>query len=93
MSDLSDLVTLSTSIFAAVFRVLWWIIRDFLLEKVLCSLGWVALKLLTFGRYPGHRFGENDAAGRGIQFLEMVTGIFLLGVFVWFLSGAGPRFW
>ena len=91
MFDSTDLFSLSTAIFQTVLRFLWWLLRELLLEKALGSVGWVALKLLTFGRYPDHRFGENDAEGRGTRFLVMATGALVLGVVVWFLSGAGSR--
>ena len=86
--DLDDVITVPRSIVAAVLRALWWLAWDFGVETIGWSIGWGSWRLLSAGRFPRERLGEQDEAPGGVALLVEATG--LLALAIWLVTSQWP---
>jgi hypothetical protein len=65
-----------------VLRFLVWVVWDLVLEVVLRSVGWLALRSVTLGRYPREGLLELREASGTTEAVVVVTGGVVLVVLV-----------
>lgn len=73
------------SVVLPVLRFLVWVVWELVLEVVLWSVGWLALRTVTFGRYPREGLLELREAGRTTEAVVAVTGAGVLVALIWLL--------
>lgn len=90
MFDIPDIFELPKSAVLGILRFLWWLGWDLVVETVFWAVGWLVLRTLTLGQYPGERFGEQDAASWRTAFVVQIVGLLVLATLIWLLAGAWP---
>jgi hypothetical protein len=91
MPDPSDLLDLPKSFFVGILRGLWWLAWDFCVEIIGWSIGWLVLRLITFGQFPSEPLGGVDQASFGRALFVEVVGLVALASAIWLLSGNWPQ--
>ena len=92
MLDPSDLLELPRSFFVGALRALWWLAWDFCVETVGWSIGWLVLRLVTFGQFPREPLGGVEQASTALSLFVEAVGLATLATSIWFLSGSWPDF-
>jgi hypothetical protein len=77
---------LSKLLFGA-FRALWFL----LLESILWSIGWVALRIVTLGRYPTVGLSEECDIPYWKTLLVSLVGFGIVAGVIFWLTGWGPN--
>jgi hypothetical protein len=90
--DLSDTLDYPKNAILFVLRVLWWFAWDFCVETIFWSLGWLTLRIVTFGRFPQEKITEVDSVYWPKALLVEAVGALVLGAAIWLLSGEWPSF-
>ena len=88
--ELDDAIAAPRSIIAAVLRALWWLAWDFGVETIGWSIGWGVCRLVTAGRFPHERLGEQDEASSGVAGLVEGTGLLVLALAIWLVTSHWP---
>ena len=92
MIDPSDLLELPKSFFVGVLRALWWLAWDFCVETVGWSVGWLMLRLITFGQFPREPLSGVEQASTALSLFVEAVGLATLATSIWLLSGSWPDF-
>jgi hypothetical protein len=91
MFDASDLFDVPKSLLLGVLRVLWWLGYDFLIQTIGWSVGWLTLRLLTLGGFPGEPINALHQVGTAKAALVELVGLITLACLILLLSGHLPR--
>lgn len=90
MLDPSDFFAPPKNFLLGILRALWWLAWDFCVETIGWSIGWLMLRLVTFGRFPDEPLSGVDQASTGVALFVQLVGLGTLAGFIWFLSGNWP---
>lgn len=88
--DLDDAIGLPRAMLVAVLRALWWLAWDFGVESVGWAIGWGFYRLVTGGRFPRERLGEQDEGSAGVVLFVEVTGLVILALAIWMITSEWP---
>lgn len=91
MLDPLDIFDISKSFFVRFLRALWWLAWDFWVETISWSIGWLVLRLITFGQFPSEPLSGVDQASTDLALLVEIVGLATLASMIWLLSGSWPR--
>lgn len=90
MIGADDLLSFPKSALLFVLRALWWLAWDLLVEGIGWTIGWVFYRALTFGRFPDFGVNEQENASYPLRLSVELTGLAILAVAIWLLSGHWP---
>lgn len=91
MADLAELLIRPiASVVLRFLRALLWLGWDIGVSTIGWSVGWCICRVLSFGRFPSVRLGDEDAYDFLPCLLVEVIGLLALALCVWWLSG---QFW
>lgn len=90
MLDPSGIFDFPKRIFIGIARVLWWLAWDFCVENIAWSTGWVALRLITFGRYPQAPLFGGDRPTESQVFFVHILGLVVLAIIILVLCREWP---
>ncbi|MFC6671148.1 hypothetical protein [Marinobacterium aestuariivivens] len=68
------------SVVSLLFRALVWLVVEVWIEHILWYLGWPAVRILTWGRYPEVAIDEYDKAGIVTLVCVVVAGVAVLAL-------------
>jgi hypothetical protein len=92
MVDLLELLSRpAASMVLGILRALWWLSWDFFVQTVSWSIGWLILRTLTMGHFPPERLGNIDEAHWLHRLVVDLTGLAVLAMGIWWLSGKWPQ--
>jgi len=74
-------------LFYYIGRGLLWLAWDLSIVIIGWSIGWGALRIITLGKYPQHKFLEQNKASTWQAILIELFGIGILGLAVFILYG------
>jgi hypothetical protein len=90
MVDLDDVISFPKWLIAGLLRALWWLAWDFCVQTVGWSIGWLFLRICTFGKFPEEGLGEADRAGHVHALLVELVGLVILAAAIWWLTSEWP---
>lgn len=88
---LLDLGDLSRAALVKLLRALWWLGWDFCVRTVGWSIGWMFLRIVTFGRFPREEIKQLDNAPWLLGMLVEILGLALLAMGIFAVSNAWPH--
>ena len=91
MFDASDLLEFPRALLLGVLRALWWLAYDFLIQTIGWSVGWLTLRLLSFGKLPKEPLSALDQVSFGLALFIELIGLITLACLILLLSGNWPR--
>lgn len=90
MLDPGDLLDTPRHLLLAILRILWWLAWDFCFEIIGWSVGWLACRLLSFGKFPKEGISQINEANSSTAFLIEILGLAVIAIGIYLLSHAWP---
>ncbi len=90
MIDLADWFELPRNLLVGALRLMWWLAWDLLVETIGWTIGWFFWRMVSVGRFPCEGLGQQEEAPWTTHWLLQATGLGLLALAIWALTGAWP---